>query len=187
MKNKLITAGALFLSSCVSQPVVNNENKLVTNDANQSNSCEVISRKFTRKFIETVNKQQKEALFDQDNKIEDVIEVLKQSCFAPLETIRRANCPNIYINDVERSISQLIAKIADEALNSKRLSIKDVKGLLSLAPITTWETQVIYGEIAIIEKNGNLAQQFFKTALELTTGSDNQNKIYESLLKAQNM
>ncbi len=99
-----------------------------------------------------------------------VQQAIKQSDLDNLETLlyklnRQADCSIFYIDNVKRSMAQIAAARADELTQQKR--IKTAKTWLKRAPITTWGTQAVYGDIAVYRHQWQLAARFYNQAIDL--------------------
>lgn len=99
-----------------------------------------------------------------------VQQAIKQSDFDSLEKIlfklnRQADCSISYLDNVKRSMAQIAAARADELTQQKQ--IKSATTWLKRAPITTWGTQAVYGDIAAYRHQWQLAARFYNQALNL--------------------
>ena len=99
-----------------------------------------------------------------------VQQAIKQSDFENLEKLlfilnRQADCSISYIDQVKRSMAQIAAARADQLIQQQR--IKTAKTWLKRAPITTWGTQVIYGDIAVYRHQWQLAARLYHQAIDL--------------------
>jgi outer membrane protein OmpA-like peptidoglycan-associated protein len=99
-----------------------------------------------------------------------VQQAIKQSDFDSLEKLlfklnRQADCSISYLDNVKRSMAQIAAARADKLAQQKL--IKTAKTWLKRAPITTWGTQAVYGDIAAYRHQWQLAARFYHQALDL--------------------
>ncbi len=99
-----------------------------------------------------------------------VQQAIKQSDFESLEKIlfilnRQTDCSISYLDNVKRSMAQIAAARADKLIQQQQ--IKTAKTWLKRAPITTWGTQAIYGDIAAYRHQWQLAARFYHQALDL--------------------
>jgi outer membrane protein OmpA-like peptidoglycan-associated protein len=99
-----------------------------------------------------------------------VQQAIKQSDLDNLENLlyklnRQADCSISYIDNVKRSMAQIAAAKADKLTQQKR--IKTAKTWLKRAPITTWGTQAVYGDIAVYRHQWQLAARFYNQAIDL--------------------
>jgi len=99
-----------------------------------------------------------------------VQQAIKQSDFDSLEKLlfilnRQADCSISYLDNVKRSMAQIAAARADKLIQQQR--IKTAKTWLKRAPITTWQSQAIYGDIAVYRHQWQLAARFYNQALDL--------------------
>ena len=99
-----------------------------------------------------------------------VQQAIKQSDFESLEKFlyilnRQADCSISYLDNVKRSMAQIAAARADKLIQQQR--IKTAKTWLKRAPITTWGTQAVYGDIAVYRHQWQLAARFYHQAIDL--------------------
>jgi outer membrane protein OmpA-like peptidoglycan-associated protein len=99
-----------------------------------------------------------------------VQQAIKQSDFESLEKLlfilnRQADCSISYLDNVKRSMAQIAAARADKLIQQQR--IKTAKTWLKRAPITTWGTQAIYGDIAVYRHQWQLAARLYHQAIDL--------------------
>ncbi len=99
-----------------------------------------------------------------------VQQAIKQSDFEDLEKLlfilnRQADCSISYLDNVKRSMAQIAAALADNLIQQQQ--IKTATTWLKRAPITTWGTQAIYGDIAAYRHQWHLAARFYHQALDL--------------------
>jgi outer membrane protein OmpA-like peptidoglycan-associated protein len=99
-----------------------------------------------------------------------VQQAIQQSDFDSLEKLlfklnRQADCSISYLDNVKRGMAQIAAARADELTQQKQ--IKSATTWLKRAPITTWGTQAVYGDIAAYRHQWQLAARFYHQALNL--------------------
>lgn len=109
-----------------------------------TSSCTAIKKEKLTRFVKISS-----SCADYQSSVQQAI---KQSDFESLEKFlyilnRQADCSISYLDNVKRSMAQIAAARADK-LTQQQL-IKTAKTWLKRAPITTWGTQAVYGDIAV--------------------------------------
>ncbi|KHD05466.1 hypothetical protein PN36_04915 [Candidatus Thiomargarita nelsonii] len=111
------------------------------------------------------------ACIDYQNQVNQAVRAHNLDKLEPLFAILKTqDCPTNYLDWLRRSMAQIAAAHADELTQQGQLELANK--WLKRAPMLTWSTQVIQGDIAMRHKQWQAAAQYYNQAIDLIANKE---------------